>query len=50
MKFILPGQFSAHQEDSEALTNLVNIVNNTDNFGKFETDNFKQGRFRKVLS
>ena len=46
-KFILPGQFSSHQEDSEALRNLVSIVNS--NFSKFETNNFKQGYFRNIL-
>jgi hypothetical protein len=50
MKFILPGQFTAHEEDSISLKSLVNIVDNTDNFNQFKNpDNSAQGFFRNIL-
>jgi len=46
-KFILPGQFSAHNGDSESLKKLVSTVN--DNFNKFATEDEKQGYLRNIL-
>jgi len=48
-KFILPGQFSAHNGDSESLKKLVSLVDEEKNFNKFATADKKQGYLRNIL-